>query len=58
MRKIFEEWVVKQMGEHVRPLLNNYHDEDGYSDQTINAMWIGFNGGVELADIVESQPTS
>lgn len=48
MKKIFEEWIIKQMGDHVKPLLEKFHDEDGYADQTINAMWLGFNAGVEL----------
>ncbi len=47
MRKLFEEWVVKQFGKNAKLLLD-YDKEDGYTDQDINSMWIGFNAGVEL----------
>jgi hypothetical protein len=52
IKELFEVWIVKQMGNHVKPLLNDFHKEDGYTDQTINAMWIGFNAGIVLSPLV------
>lgn len=52
MKKIFEEWIVKQFGDHIKDKLKDFHNEDGYADQTINGMWIGFNAGVELYPLI------
>ena len=49
MRDLFEEWLVRQMGDHVKAYFNEF-SEDGYADNNINCMWLGFNAGVELAD--------
>lgn len=49
MKEIFEEWLVKQFGEDKKNLLI-YDKKKGYTDQTINAMWIGFNAGYVLAN--------
>jgi len=51
-RKIFEVWVLEQFGKNGKVMLGNFHEEDGYSDETINAMWIGFNAGIELYPLV------
>ena len=51
-RKIFEVWVLEQFGKNGKVMLGNFHEEDGYEDQTINAMWIGFNAGLELYPLV------
>jgi len=48
IKQVFEEWLIHQMGTHVMPMLNNFDIEDGYHDETINAMWIGFNAGYEI----------
>ena len=49
MKSKFEEWVVTQFGDHIKKSLVDFHEEDGYHDQIINAMWIGFNAGAALA---------
>lgn len=49
-KKLFESWVICQFGENIKIKLEPFHSEDGYLDETINAMWIGFNAGIELAD--------
>ena len=48
-RKLFQEWYIKSFGASTTSLLADFHDEDGYADQYINALWIGFNAGLELA---------
>lgn len=44
MKELFERFAISHFGDHIKPLLLDFHEEDGYHDQTINAMWIGFNG--------------
>jgi len=46
-RELFELWVSRQYG--VTTLLEGFSDTDGYPDMTINAMWAGFNAGIELS---------
>ncbi len=53
MKKVFEKWIIKKMGNHVKQLLIDFDEEDGYADQTVNAMWIGFNAGVKLYPLIE-----
>lgn len=43
MKKLFEKWVVANFGEEFRESLKGF-DKNGYPDEIINAMWIGFNG--------------
>lgn len=52
MKDLFEKWIVKQFGKSIKPRLEMFHDEDGYADQDINMIWIGFNAGVELSPLV------
>ena len=50
MRELFEEWVIGQFG--IEPSrLEVFHHKDGYADHNINLIWVGFNGGVELAPL-------
>ncbi len=49
MKEKFEEWLVKQFGKGMIKLLE-YDEKKGYEDQTVNAMWIGFNAGYVLAN--------
>ena len=44
MNQVFEDWFLIQFGKDKRNLLDT--DADGkYSDETINAMFIGFSAG-------------
>ena len=52
MREIFEQWCVVQFGAHMKALLVDFDEEDGYVDQYINGIWLGFNGGCSCADAV------
>jgi hypothetical protein len=45
----FETWIKANFGDNISPRLEEFDIEDGYQDQTINAMWIGFNAGLLLA---------
>jgi len=45
VKNLFEEWLTKQMGDHVKKYFVEFHNDDGYSDQVINAMWLGFCAG-------------
>ncbi|MBS3796699.1 hypothetical protein [Pseudoalteromonas sp. BDTF-M6] len=42
----FERWIITQFGEHIKRKLADFDIEDGYHDETINAMWIGFCAGM------------
>ena len=44
MKELFEKWAVSHFGKHLEALFKNFDKEDGYQDETLNAMWIGFNG--------------
>lgn len=55
MKKIFETWVMKQFGSQGLILLSGFDEVEGYSDHTVNAMWIGFNAGVELSNIAKKE---
>jgi len=44
MRELFEKWVVSHFGGHVKDVLSEFDEEEGYIDPVVNAMWIGFNG--------------
>tara|TARA_Y100001938_G_C7834959_1_gene303293 strand:+ start:300 stop:464 length:165 start_codon:yes stop_codon:yes gene_type:complete len=48
-KELFEQWLITQFGpDHLRGL--SFDVNNGYSSQTINAMWIGFNAGIELTN--------
>ena len=49
MKDKFEEWLIKQFGEEVKSRFV-YDEKNGYVDQIVNAMWIGFNAGYVLAN--------
>jgi len=49
MKDLFEKWIVSHFGESVKKNLA-FDEEDGYLDQAVNAMWIGFNGYAILTD--------
>lgn len=46
-KKIFEEWLKVQYGNDVFTNLS-FDSKNGYSKETVNAMWIGFNAGITL----------
>ncbi|WP_158683778.1 hypothetical protein [Pseudoalteromonas sp. T1lg22] len=46
----FERWALQQFGSQIQSRLAGFDIEDGYHDELINAMWIGFNAGLLLAD--------
>lgn len=48
MNKVFEKWFVAQFGDKTKVLLSR--DGDGYTDQEVNAMFIGFNAGARLSE--------
>ncbi|MFA6063861.1 MAG: hypothetical protein WC736_14840 [Gallionella sp.] len=48
LKSQFEEWLPRQFGTHIKDKMKGFDEEDGYHDQMINAMWIGFNAGVKL----------
>lgn len=47
-RELFEKWAALQF-----PIFNaelsQYDEEEGYVIPIINALWMGFNAGVELS---------
>lgn len=45
-RGVFEMWLSKQFPD--RLLTYQFSVENGYDNETVNAMWIGFNAGIEL----------
>ncbi len=51
-KELFEEWITNQFGVSTVLRLEDFHDEDGYTDQTINAVWLGFNAGVALSPLL------
>jgi hypothetical protein len=53
-RKLFEEWLIEQMGEQIKTMIDpdKFHKEDGYNNQDINFMWVGFNAGIEIAPLI------
>jgi len=44
MKELFEKWAVTHFGKHIESVFADFDEEDGYHDQILNAMWIGFNG--------------
>lgn len=50
MKELFEKWVITHFGEKFKEDLQGFDEEDGYPDQIINAMWIGFNGYAILSE--------
>ncbi|MEC8325907.1 MAG: hypothetical protein VX100_07405 [Pseudomonadota bacterium] len=48
-KALFESWLVNQFGSQINSQLK-FCMEDGYKDHAINAMWIGFNAGIELTN--------
>lgn len=48
MRELFEKFAVSHFGDHIKALLKDFDEEDGYHDQIINGMWIGFCGHAAL----------
>lgn len=51
MKELFETWVVKQFGESTKALLTDYSDSDGYADEHIQGLYLGFNGGYMVANL-------
>ena len=47
VRLLFEQWIVSQFSGIDLQMLKGF-DENGYRDDTINAMWVAFNAGYEL----------
>lgn len=47
MRELFEQWVLTQFGKDKANLLGRLGD-DSYSNDSINAMWIGFSAAAAI----------
>lgn len=47
MRESFEQWVLTQFGKDIVNLLGR-HGDDSYSNESINAMWIGFSAAAMI----------
>lgn len=46
MERVFEEWFLMQFGDDKKGMLKSDKSEKGgYIDETVNALWIGFNAG-------------
>lgn len=54
MQDLFEEWYRLQFPHNADTLLK-WQIELGYLDNTVNAMWIGFNAHAVLTDTVPSK---
>ncbi len=52
-RQLFENWFLKNFGATKRCQLE-WSQTGGYESGTINALWIGFNGGLMLASDIEA----
>lgn len=51
LKKLFESWVSAQFKNGAAMLAAcSFDEEDGYSCETINSMWIGFCAGHFLAE--------
>ncbi len=48
MKEQFEVWIKTQFGDRITPKLLEFDIEDGYADEVINAMWVGFNAGAAI----------
>lgn len=46
-RKGFEEWALALLGKKAKVLMS-FDATEGYKDETINAMWIGWNGHASM----------
>ena len=51
MNQTFEKWLLSNFGDDVQTVLSEtqYDAQTGYSDEYINAIFLGFNGGVQTA---------
>jgi len=45
MNEEFERLMIAHFGEKVESVLCGFDEDDGYPDETINSMWIGFKLG-------------
>ena len=52
-KAVFEVWIVKKLGDHIKPMLDDFDEKDGYKNTVVSAMWVGFNAGVELHDLIK-----
>lgn len=50
MKELFEKWVISHFGGLIEYHLDDFDEEEGYADQSINALWIGFNGHAILSE--------
>jgi PHP family Zn ribbon phosphoesterase len=51
VKDLFEIWIVKQFGEDIKVLMKDYSDSEGYSDEHIQGLYLGFNGGFMVANL-------
>ena len=48
-KDLFEQWLICQFGEGIKSRIALFDIKEGYADETINTLWIGFSAGVELS---------
>jgi len=53
-KKIFEQWILHQFDNCHLALLNDFHHTNGYPNEIVNAMWVGFNGGIAISDTIRA----
>lgn len=48
-KDLFEQWLICQFGEGIKARIAQFDIKEGYADETINTLWVGFSAGVELS---------
>tara|TARA_B100001059_G_C17712565_1_gene516283 strand:- start:659 stop:832 length:174 start_codon:yes stop_codon:yes gene_type:complete len=49
IKEKFELWILNHFGHHMRHSLKAFDNENGYQDEMLNAIWVGFNAGLLMA---------
>lgn len=51
LKKVFESWFIKQFKAKNKILLEPFNEKDGYGDDFVNSLWIGFVAGYNLHEM-------
>jgi len=49
-KELFESWFIAQFKAESKILLKPYDDKNGYCDDSVNSLWVGFRAGYKLHD--------
>ena len=49
MKELFEEWIQASIPDFDESLLESFHAIDGYADETVCALFVGFCAGVNAS---------